>query len=62
MLCRELKAQGYRGSERAVHRYLTYLSAQTSSKQKPHSIQLLLSNKRVTCLLVKPPEELDEQE
>ncbi|GER89653.1 transposase [Dictyobacter vulcani] len=62
VLCRELKARGYHGSERAVYRYLTYLSAQTSSKQEPHRIQLPLSNKRVTWLLVKPPEDLDEQE
>jgi transposase len=62
VLCRELKAQGYRGSERAVYRYLTYLQTQLSQEDWTQAMLPALSRKRVTWLLVKSPSDLDEQE
>ena len=35
VLCGELKAQGYRGSERAIYRYLTFLQEQAFSEELP---------------------------
>ena len=58
VLCRELKAQGYQGSERAVYRYLTYLQAQSWLPERLP----VLSSKRVTWLLVKDPSGLEEEE
>ena len=62
VLCRELKAQGYQGSERAVYRYLTFLQGQSSPQELPQTLVPVLSSKRMTWLLVKPSSELDEQE
>lgn len=62
MLCRELKAQGYRGSERAVYRYLTRLQAQSLPEGLPEAVLPSLSAKQVTWLLVKEPADLDEEE
>lgn len=62
VLCRELKAQGYRGSERAVYRYLTFLQTQSSSQESPRTMIPVLSRKRATWLLVNPCCELDEDE
>jgi transposase len=65
-LCRELKAQGYRGSERAVYRYLSFLQetllpaeqAPTSTAAQPEAF----SAKQAVWLLIRQPEELDEQQ
>lgn len=62
VLYSELKEQGYRGSERAVYRYLTYLRTQSWKKDLPSELLLALSSKRVTWLLVKDPSELAEEE
>ncbi len=62
VLCRELKAQGYRGSERAVYRYLTFLQSQSSLQEKSTVVIPVLSSKRTTWLLVKEPCDLDEEE
>ena len=65
-LCQELKAQGYRGSERAVYRYLSLLKntrgplAETASTQAVH--QQAFSAKKAVWLLIRQPEELDEQQ
>lgn len=62
VLCRELKAQGYRGSERAVYRYLTFLKEQAFSQELPQAPLPLLSSKKTTWLLVKEASKLDEEE
>jgi len=62
VLCRELKAPGYRGSERAVYRYLTFLKMQFLPQQLPKAVWPALSRKRMTWLLVKEPSQLDEEE
>ena len=62
VLCRELKAQGYRGSERAVYRYLSFLNMQSVPLELPKALLPALSSKRTTWLLVKEPSELDEEE
>jgi transposase len=58
VLYRELKERGYRGSERAVYRYLTFLQASSSPRRGRLSS---LSTKQMTWLLMKNPAELDEQ-
>jgi len=55
VLYRELKAQGYRGSERAVYRYLKHLQTQPWQQDLPQGMVPALSNKRMTWLLVKKP-------
>lgn len=62
VLCRELKAQGYRGSERAVYRYLTFFQEQALSEEVPTVGLPLLSSKKTTLLLVKEASKLDEEE
>lgn len=62
VLCRELKAQGYHGSERAVYRYLTFLKRQSLLEEFPKMVWPPLSKKRTTWLLVKEPSELDDEE
>ena len=62
VLCRELNARGYQGSERAVYRYLTFLQGHSSPQELPPTRVPVLSSKRVTWLLVKPSSELDEEE
>jgi transposase len=62
VLCHELKAQGYRGSERAVYRYLTFLKEQTLSEEVPTVALPILSRKKTTWLLVKEACKLDEEE
>lgn len=57
---RELRAQGYHGSQRAVYRLLSFLKAHSSSQPLPSAA--VLSRKRMTWLLVKDPDELDEEE
>jgi transposase len=65
-LCQELKALGYRGSERAVYRYLTFLQAtllpagQTATSVA--AVQVPLSPKQAVWLLIRQPEELTEQQ
>jgi transposase len=63
VLCRELKAQGYGGSERAVYRYLTFLQEQSGSQGVPKGeAPVVLSSKKMTWLLMKEPSTLDEEE
>ncbi len=62
ILLRELKAQGYRGSERAVYRYLTFLNAHSSSQGLLMAMTPILLSKRTAWLLVKQPSALDEEE
>jgi transposase len=62
VLCRELKAQGYRGSERALYRYLTFFQEQALSEEVPTVGLPLLSSKKTTWLLVKEASKLDEEE
>ena len=62
VLCRELKAQGYRGSERAVYRYLTFLQTQSSSPHMPNAVISVLSSKKTIWLLVKESATLDQEE
>jgi transposase len=63
-LCRELKAQGYRGSERAVYRYLTFLQETVRPAEQTARSGLTqpepLSVRQAVWLLIRPPEELDE--
>lgn len=65
-LCQELKALGYRGSERAVYRYLTFLRTtllpeeQTTTRMTP--LQGPFSAKQAVWLLIRQPEELDEHQ
>lgn len=61
-LYREIKEQGYRGSERAVYRYLSFLRASSSPSKGRKAAFPSLSAKQMTWLLVKNPSELDEQE
>jgi transposase len=65
LLCQELKAQGYRGSERAVYRYLsflqeTYLFAEQATSTAPE--WETFSAKQAVWLLIRQPEGLDEQQ
>ncbi len=62
VLCRELKAQGYQGSERAVYRYLTFLQEQAVSQELPTVGLPVLSSKKTPWLLVKEACRLDEEE
>lgn len=63
-LCQELKAQGYRGSQRAVYRYLSFLQetllpaeqAPTNTAAQPEAF----SAKQAVWWLIRQPEELDE--
>lgn len=60
-LLREVKAQGYQGSERAVYRYLTFLH--TQEEQAPHRAmqpQEDFSAKRVVWLLIQAKDSLDD--
>ncbi|HEY6542884.1 MAG TPA: ISL3 family transposase [Ktedonobacteraceae bacterium] len=60
-LLREVKAQGYQGSERAVYRYLTFL--RTQEEQAPHRAvqpQEDFSAKRAVWLLIQESDSLDE--
>jgi transposase len=65
-LCQELKALGYRGSERAVYRYLTFLQAtllpeeQSTTSLTP--IREPFSAKQAVWLLIRQPEELDQHQ
>ena len=65
-LCQELKALGYRGSERAVYRYLTFLHAtllpaeQTTTSRA--AVQEPFSAKKAVWLLIRQPEELAEHQ
>ena len=65
-VCQELKALGYRGSERAVYRYLTFLQAtllpagQTTTSAA--AVQQPFSAKQAVWLLIRQPEELNEQQ
>jgi transposase len=65
-LCQELKALGYRGSERAVYRYLTFLQAtllpagQTATSVA--AVQGPFSAKKAVWLLIWQPEELAEHQ
>ena len=65
LLCQELKAQGYRGSERAVYRYLsflqeTHLCAEQATTTAPE--WETFSAKQAVWLLIRQPEELDERQ
>ncbi|GAC1660512.1 MAG: hypothetical protein PVS3B3_30650 [Ktedonobacteraceae bacterium] len=62
MLYRELKAQGYCGSERAVYRSLTFFKMQSLPLALPKAVLPTLSSKRTTWLLVKELSQLDEEE
>jgi transposase len=62
MLCRELKAQGYRGSERAVYRALTRLQASSTSKGSSKIVLSSLTAKQATWLLMKQQGDLDTEE
>jgi transposase len=65
-LCQELKALGYRGSERAIYRYLTFLQATLLPAEQTATsvtvVQESLSAKQAVWLLIRPPEELDEHQ
>jgi len=65
LLCQELKAQGYRGSERAVYRYLSFLQdtrllAEQATSAAPQ--WEAFSAKQAVWLLIRKPEELNEQQ
>ena len=65
-LCQQLQAQGYRGSQRAVSRYLTFLQETFLSAEQtaaPGAAQPEpFSAKQAVWLLIRQPEELDEQQ
>lgn len=65
-LCQELKALGYRGSERAVYRYLSFLQATLlPAAQTTTSVAAVpepFSAKQAVWLLIRQPEELDEHQ
>jgi transposase len=65
-LCQELKTQGYRGSERAVYRYLTFLQERLLPAEQPATGRVAplepFSAKQAVWLLIRQPEELDEQQ
>lgn len=58
-ICRELRELGYRGSERAVYRFLTSLRERPANE--PNETELF-SVKQVTWLFLREPTDLDEQE
>jgi transposase len=58
-ICRELRDRGYRGSERAVYRFLTSLRDQPASASRDAN---LFSVKQATWLFLREPTNLDEQE
>lgn len=60
-LYRELVAKGYRGSERAVYRYLAYLQA-SASAHLPSHLPEGVSAKQAAWLLVHKPGSLDERQ
>ena len=64
-VCQELKAVGYRGSERAVYRYLTFLQATLLPAEQTTTsgaaLQQPFSAKQAVGLLIRQPEELTEQ-
>ena len=64
-VCQELKAVGYRGSERAVYRYLTFLQATLLPAEQTTTsgaaLQQPFSAKQAVWLLIRQPEELTEQ-
>ena len=62
VLCRELKAQSYHGSERAVYRYLTFLQEQTFSEELPPARVPILSSKKTTWLLSPEASKLVKEE
>jgi transposase len=65
-VCQELKALGYRGSERAVYRYLTFLQATLLPAEQTTTsvaaVQERFSAKQAVWLLIRQPEELNEQQ
>jgi transposase len=62
-LCQELKTLGYRGSERAVYRYLTFLHATLLPTEQTTTNMTLMqepfSAKQAGWLLIRQPEELE---
>jgi transposase len=65
LLCQELKAQGYRGSERAVYRYLSFLQeSRLLSEQATNTTPEweTFSAKQAVWLFIRQPEGLDEQQ
>lgn len=58
-LCRELHTLGYRGSERAVYRFLTSLREKPAGESNEMK---LFSVKQATWLFLREPTDLDEQE
>lgn len=65
-LCQELKAQGYRGSERAVYRYLSFLQETLMPAEQASTSMVApseaFSAKQAVWWLIRWPEELDEQQ
>jgi transposase len=65
-VCQELKALGYRGSERAVYRYLTFLQATLLPAEQTTAsvaaVQQPFSAKQAVWLLIRQSEELNEQQ
>lgn len=65
LLCQELKAHGYRGSKRAVYRYLSFLQ-ETRVLNEPATNSApewnTFSAKQAVWLFIREPEGLDEQQ
>jgi transposase len=61
ILCREIKEQGYAGSERTVYRYLEVLKQAEVKSASLHRLQKFSANTAV-WLFVRGPEKLDEIE
>ena len=60
-LCREIKEQGYTGSERTVYRYLEVLKQAEVQSASLHRLQKFSANTAV-WLFVRDPKKLDEIE
>jgi transposase len=58
-LLRELQAQGYRGSTRAIYSYLAFLNASLDATAQANSTQEPFSAKRAVWLLIRSTEDLD---
>jgi len=58
-LCREIKEQGYTGSERTVYRYLEVLKQAEVQSASLHRLQKFSANTAV-WLFVRDPQKLDE--
>jgi transposase len=58
-LLRELQAQGYRGSTRAIYSYLAFLNASRDAAAQSGALQEPFSAKRAVWLLIQDSQKLD---